>query len=511
MIYSLQDINPKVYEGDMIFMYGDESAERVLPLGKREVELVKRRRSGEWGAGSDECGVMSDEGKDFVVAFDRLPSRLYFVSFDSERKGAEVQERLRLLAAEVLKMLERDGVREVALCGEGTLPEEVAAMVEGLTLADYSFDRYKSKERYHLERLAVSRVFFSEEELESQRRLWNRIFWCREWVNMPVADLNAERFAEELEAVAKDLEGVKCTVMDRKKIESLRMGGLLGVNRGSVDEPRFVVLEYDGCARAEGRAGGQPEKGRRDAGAPAERPIVLVGKGVMYDTGGLNIKPDDYMQEMKSDMAGAATMASVVFAAADNRLPVRVVALLPLTDNRPGFNAYAADDILTMYDGTTVEVVNTDAEGRLILADAIAYGVKNYNPRVIIDAATLTGAAVRAISTFGIAAMQTNAERELELLKIVGEEVHERLVEFPMWKEYDELIKSEYADLRNCGTTPQAGTITAGKFLAHFAKDVPYVHLDIAGVAYFTKAQQYYRTGASGYGMRLLYGFLQMQ
>lgn len=511
MIYSLQDINPKVYEGDMIFMYGDESAERVLPLGKREVELVKRRRSGEARVGSDECGVMSDEGKDFVVAFDRLPRRLYFVSFDSERKGAEVQERLRLLAAEVLKMLERDGVKEVALCGEGTLPEEVAAMVEGLTLADYSFDRYKTKERYHLERLAVSKVFFSEEELESQRRLWNRIYWCREWVNMPVADLNAERFADELEAVAKDLEGVKCTVMDRKKIESLRMGGLLGVNKGSVDEPRFVVLEYDGCARAEGRAGGQPEKGRRDAGAPAEQPIVLVGKGVMYDTGGLNIKPEDYMQEMKSDMAGAATMASVVFAAADNRLPVRVVALLPLTDNRPGGNAYAADDILTMYDGTTVEVVNTDAEGRLILADAIAYGVKNYNPRVIIDAATLTGAAVRAISTFGIAAMQTNAERELEMLKIVGEEVHERLVEFPMWKEYDELIKSEYADLRNCGTTPQAGTITAGKFLAHFAKDVPYVHLDIAGVAYFTKAQGYYRAGASGYGMRLLYGYLQVQ
>ena len=468
MIYSLQDINPKTYEGDMIFMYGDESAERVLPLGKREVELVKGKRSGERRVENGER--RAESGKDFVVAFDRLPSRLYFVSFDSERKGAEVQERLRLLAAEVLRLLERDGVREVALCGEGTLPEEVAAMVEGLTLADYSFDRYKSRERYHLERLAVSKVFFSEEELESQRRLWNRIYWCREWVNMPVADLNAERFADELEAVAKDLEGVRCTVMDRKKIESLRMGGLLGVNR-----------------------------------------VVLVGKGVMYDTGGLNIKPEDYMQEMKSDMAGAATMASVVFAAADNRLPVRVVALLPLTDNRPGGNAYAADDILTMYDGTTVEVVNTDAEGRLILADAIAYGVKNYNPRVIIDAATLTGAAVRAISTFGIAAMQTNAERELEMLKIVGEEVHERLVEFPMWREYDELIRSEYADLRNCGTTPQAGTITAGKFLAHFAKDVPFVHLDIAGVAYFTKAQGYYRAGASGYGTRLLYGFLQMQ
>ena len=507
----MQDINPKAYEGDMVFMYGDECAERVLPLGKREVELVKGKRN--------EGG---EDAKNFVVAFDRLPRRLYFVSFDSEREGAEVQERLRLLAAELLKMLERDGVREVALCGEGTLPEEVVAMMEGLTLADYSFDRYVSKERYHLERLVVSSVFIGEEELELQRRLWNRIYWCREWVNMPVADLNAERFADELQAVAKDLEGVRCTVMDRKKIESLRMGGLLGVNKGSVDEPRFVVLEYDGRIKNEelrmknGESGEwKVESGEwrveSGEGAPAERPIVLVGKGVMYDTGGLNIKPEDYMQEMKSDMAGAATMASVVFAAADNRLPVRVVALLPLTDNRPGFNAYAADDILTMYDGTTVEVVNTDAEGRLILADAIAYGVKNYNPRVIIDAATLTGAAVRAISTFGIAAMQTNAERELELLKIVGEEVHERLVEFPMWKEYDELIRSEYADLRNCGTTPQAGTITAGKFLAHFAKDVPYVHLDIAGVAYFTKAQQYYRAGASGYGMRLLYGFLQMQ
>ena len=317
---------------------------------------------------------------------------------------------------------------------------------------------------------------------------------CREWVNLPVQDLNAPRFAEELESIAADLEGVKCTVMDKRQIESLRMGGLLAVNRGSVDEPRFVVLEYNPSTRN-----------------TQNNPIVFVGKGVMYDTGGLNIKPEDYMQEMKSDMAGAATMASVVFAAADNHLPVHVVALLPLTDSRPGFNAYAADDILTMYDGTTVEVVNTDAEGRLILADAIAYAVKNYNPRVIIDAATLTGAAVRAISTFGIAAMEQNGRKELEMLKVVGEQVYERLVEFPMWKEYDELIKSEYADLRNCGNTPQAGTITAGKFLAHFAKEVPYVHLDIAGVAYFTKAQHCWRPGASGYGIRLLYAYLQMQ
>ena len=418
MTYSLQDINIKTFEGNLVFLYGDESAERNLPLGKREVELVKRRRA-----------AQGTDAKNFVLSFDRLPYRLYFVSFNSERPAAEVQETLRRQAVEVLRMMERDEVKCVAVTGEGTLPEELAAFVEGLTLADYSFDRFRSKEQFHLEHIDICSAFLSEEELAAQQRLWGRIFWCREWVNLPVADLNAAEFADELQAVAADLEKVKCTVMDKRKIESLRMGGLLAVNK---------------------------------------------------------------------------------FAAADNHLPVHLIALLPLTDNRPGFNAYAADDILTMYDGTTVEVVNTDAEGRLILADAIAYAVKNYKPRVIIDAATLTGAAVRAISTFGIAAMQQNADRELDMLKLVGNEVYERLVEFPMWKEYDELIKSDFADLRNCGSSPQAGTITAGKFLAHFAKDVPYVHLDIAGVAYFTKAQHYYRPGASGYGIRMLYAYLQM-
>lgn len=480
----------------MVFLYGDEAAERDLPLGRKELEVIGRGKSAVARKGGVENGEWKVESGVRVTGFDRLPHRLYVVSFDSERPAPEVQEGLRRAATKLLAKMEEDGVKDVAVCGEGTLPEEMAALLEGLTLADYSFDRYRSREVFHLERVRVDEAFFTKEELEGMERLWNRIFWCREWVNLPVQDLNAAAFAEELKTIAADLEGVKCTVMDKRKIESLRMGGLLGVNRGSVDEPRFVVLEYNGV---------QPE------GCTAEQPIALVGKGIMYDTGGLNIKPEDYMQEMKSDMAGAATMASVVFAAADNRLPVHVVALLPLTDNRPGFNAYAADDILTMYDGTTVEVVNTDAEGRLILADAIAYAVKNYRPRVIIDAATLTGAAVRAISTFGIAAMEQGARKEMELLKVLGEQVYERLVEFPMWKEYDELIKSEVADLRNCGSTPQAGTITAGKFLAHFAKEVPYVHLDIAGVAYFTKAQHCWKAGASGYGVRLLYAYLQMQ
>ena len=484
--YTLDTIKAKTYQGNLIFLYGDDTSSRSLPLSSKEAEIIRQRRA---------------EKRDFVMVFDRLPYHLYLVSFDSERPAPDCQERLRCTAKKVLSMLTADNDASAAISAAGTLPEEVAAFVEGLTLADYSFERYLNKVPHHLNNLAIDDRYLNPAELEASMRLWNRIFWCREWVNLPVADLNAAELADELQSIAADIPGVECTVMDKKQIESLRMGGLLAVNRGSVDEPRFVVLEYNGV-----------ESGKRKVKKDKPQgPICLVGKGIMFDTGGLNIKPGDYMSEMKSDMAGAATMASVLLAAAENRLPVHLVALLPMTDNRPSGNAYAPDDIITMYDGTTVEVVNTDAEGRLILADAISYAARNYNPSVIIDAATLTGAAVRAISTFGIAAMQQNADNQFAMLRLVGDQVYERLVEFPMWREYDKMIKSDYADLRNSTASPQAGTITAGKFLAHFAGEVPYIHLDIAGVAYFTKPQQYYRVGATGYGIRLLYAYLQMQ
>ena len=474
MNFILESFSPKEYEGNLIFLYGNDVADRNIPLGKKELEYLKLRREAD---------------NQSIVAFDRLPYHMYIVNFDSEKPANECQELLRRSADKIVSLLNADKQSTVAITGEGVIPEELVAFVEGMVLSDYSFDRYKSVTPNHIATLTIDRRFLSDEELVRNERLWNRIFWCREWVNLPVSDFNAEEFASELEDIANDLN-VKCTVFDKKQIESLRMGGLIAVNKGSVDEPRFVVLEYN------------------PADAINKLPLALVGKGIMYDTGGLNIKTGDYMCEMKSDMAGAATMASVIFAAADNHLPVHIVAFLPLTDSRPGFNAYAADDVLTMYDGTTVEVVNTDAEGRLILADAIAYAVANYQPELVIDAATLTGAAVRAIGTFGIAAMQQNADNYFNLLKIMGNQVYERLAEFPFWHEYDELIKSKIADIKNCGIA-QAGTISAGKFLAHFAKTTPYIHLDIAGVAYFSQKQDYYCVGGSGFGVRLLYAFLQ--
>ena len=488
MIYNLNPLNPKDITSDTLFLYGDDVAERALPLSRKELELLKARRA---------------EKRDILLVFDRLPFHLYLLSFDSEKPAPLCQEHIRRSMVEILRLAENHRVTELALTGEGVLPEEIVAAAEGLTLADYSFDRYRNDNPYHLQSLSIDHRYLKPDELIPATRLWNRIFWCREWVNTPAQDLNAPAFADELASIADDLDGVSCTIFDKKKIQSLRMGGLLAVNRGSIDEPRFVILEY--------KPQNHQNKPAGDNNLSTDRPICLVGKGVMYDTGGLNIKPDDHMQEMKSDMAGAATMASLLFAAADNHLPVHLVALLPLTDNRPNLNAYAPDDILTLYDGTTVEIANTDAEGRLILADAIAFAARNYNPSLIIDAATLTGAAVRTLSTFAVAAMHQNAENPLTLLKLVGNQVYERIVELPLWDEYLDLIHSDVADFRNCANSPQAGTITAGKFLAHFAHNTPFIHLDIATVAFFSKPQHFYRSGASASPLRLLYAFLQMQ
>ena len=233
MTYNLETL-PKELEANVLFLYGDEVSDRSLPLSRRELALVKERRA---------------DKRDFLLVFDRLPYRLYLLSFDSEKPTSESQEGLRRSAMKVLKRLEEDKVADLTVTGEGILEDEMAAVVEGLTLADYSFDRYRSKECYHLATLTIDDRFMKPAALEASKRLWNRIFWCREWVNLPVQDLNAAAFADELQRIAADLEGVKCTVMDKKQIESLRMGGLLGVNRGSVDDPRFVVLEYNGVAK----------------------------------------------------------------------------------------------------------------------------------------------------------------------------------------------------------------------------------------------------------------------
>jgi leucyl aminopeptidase len=265
------------------------------------------------------------------------------------------------------------------------------------------------------------------------------------------------------------------------------MGGLLAVNQGSIDPPVFVVMEH------------KPKK------AVNKQPYVFVGKGVVYDTGGISLKPNDGMMTMKCDMGGAAAVAGAMFAIAKANLPVWVIGLTPATDNRPDGNCVVPGDVITISDGTTVEVLNTDAEGRLILSDALVYA-QNYNPKFVIDLATLTGAAARAIGRFGIVSMSNTIE-DYEVLKVSGNIVHERLVDFPLWDEYGDMLKSDIADLKNIGGVI-AGANTAGKFLEHFTK-YPWVHLDIAGPAFTESNDSYRGKGGTATGLRLLFDFIR--
>lgn len=313
------------------------------------------------------------------------------------------------------------------------------------------------------------------------------VYLCRDLVNEIPSELNAKSLAEILKQKAEEV-GIRAEVMNKKKIESLKMGGLLGVNKGSTIPPTFTILEW------------------KPFNFINEKPIILIGKGITFDSGGMNIKTGTYMENMKSDMAGAATVASVVIAAARLSLPLNVMAFVPATDNRINSDAMVSGDILTMYNGKTVEVVNTDAEGRLILADALSYANK-FDPFLTITAATLTGAAARAIGKYGIVAMESHARTQFDLLKQSGEEVYERLVEFPLWEEYFDLIKSDVADIKNSGPA-EAGAITAGKFLEYFTT-YPFIHLDIAGTSFTNKNDGYRGIGATGIGVRLLISFLQ--
>jgi leucyl aminopeptidase len=258
---------------------------------------------------------------------------------------------------------------------------------------------------------------------------------------------------------------------------------------GSSEPPTFSILEWN------------PARARN------KKPIVLIGKGVVYDTGGLSLKPtSNSMDFMKSDMAGAATVTGAMMAISRAKLPLHVIALIPATDNRPGYNAFAPGDVITMYNGSSVEVMNTDAEGRLLLADALHYA-KQYQPELVLDFATLTGSAAVACGPEAICFMGTADKSIKDKIQHCGFEVHERLIEFPLWKEYGEYLKSSIADLKNLGGS-SSGMITAGKFLEHFT-DYPWLHFDIAGPAFLKSANHYRGREATGVGVRLLFDFLK--
>ncbi len=414
----------------------------------------------------------------------------YFRIVDDNKPHWQILEDLRKAASKIQGVLEDSEDSEIQVVSSFNNEEFLLAFTEGLLLGSYKFDKYitdDKKKKQGLKKIRIITEKPSKKKWEQLRYLSQAVFISRDLVNEPVSSLNAQQLSSEIEKMGKEA-GFSVKVFDKKKITELKMGGLLAVNMGSIDPPTFTIMEW------------KPKRFIND------NPIVFVGKGVVYDSGGLSLKPtSDSMDYMKCDMSGAAAVAGAIYAAAKSKLPIHVVGLVPATDNRPSGNAYAPGDVIKMMDGSTVEMLNADAEGRMILADALHYA-KRYDPMLVIDLATLTGAAAAAIGRVASVAFSNKCDDLYKKLEESGFNTFERLVQFPLWEDYTEMIESKIADVKNVGGK-YAGAITAAKFLERFT-EYPWIHLDIAGPAFVMSKDSYRGTGGTAVGVRLLFDFM---
>jgi leucyl aminopeptidase len=442
----------------------------------------------EWPATEKEYIGLCLENRQKMITLNHFNQTDVIVIPQAERTGNDLMEDLRVRGYEVHEFACAQKWTEMVLIDHSGQPGWVEALAEGIALSNYQFLKYHTKadeKRYSFSKLGI--LDGDPAAIRKINTMVNAVSKARDLVNEPVSYLTAPQLAAEVEDMGREF-GFSVEVLDKTQIESLRMGGLLAVNRGSVDPPRFIILSWE------------------PPGAVNEAPLVLVGKGITFDTGGLSIKPTPgSMDEMKCDMAGGAAVAGTMAAIAGLGLPVRVIGLIPATDNRPDGNAYAPGDVIRMHDNTTVEVLNCDAEGRLILADALSYARK-YEPGLVIDLATLTGSAQMALGSMAAAVMGSAPDKVVEELAESGFAVNERLVRLPLWPDYGKLLESEIADLKNIGGR-SAGAITAGKFLEHFTA-YPWIHLDIAGTAFLTTRESYRGIGGTGTGVRMLTHFI---
>lgn len=429
-------------------------------LTKKELEFVTK----EWE--ENNCVDISSVGTLKLVG--KLTDDL-----EANRKlGAQLQSKIK---------------KDANIVFEKVKKQLVTSLLEGVFLADYAFSKYKSKE-------AVKRtikVNVESKKLETKsfkeiKTITNAVKQVRDLVNEPVNQLNTEAIIDYVQGF-KDF-GVNVEVYRKSRISSLNMGGILGVNQGSNEEPALLELTY------------KPEKAKEKA------PIVLVGKGILFDTGGINIKTGNFMTDMKADMGGAATVLGIMQAAAKNKLPINLKALLPITENRINGDELVPGDVIKMHNGKTVEVLNTDAEGRLVLADALSFAQK-FKPSLIIDLATLTGSAFRTTGHNGAVVMGT-AKKEIKKFIELGDDNYERLIELPMWKEFEKSLESNIADINNLGSG-EGQAVCAGLFLKHFVGEFPWLHLDIAGPAFIPANVDYKKKGGTGFGVRLGYAFLK--
>lgn len=367
-----------------------------------------------------------------------------------------------------------------------------AQIVEGAKMALYKFEKFKAEKEENSPDMTiiVSKSNKVVQSIKTADVVAEGAIFTKSIANLPPNECTPSTLANFAKTISKNK--MKCKIISKPELKKKGFGGITAVGQGSKNEPKLIILEHN-------------------QGSRNEKPIVLVGKAVTFDTGGISLKPGANMDEMKFDKCGGCTVLGIMKAVSELRLPINVIGIVPSVENMPGGESYRPGDIIKLYSGKTAEILNTDAEGRLILADAIAYGEKHYSPKAIIDFATLTGACIIALGT-NVAGMVSNDEKLSKKIFESSKNTTEQIWELPLNQEFMDMIKSDVADMKNMGIGRAAGTITAAAFLRNAIENTPWTHLDIAGVAWTqtaTKEKSYNPKGATGFGVRLILDYLQ--
>ena len=398
----------------------------------------------------------------------------------------------RIVSAKAALKVREMEISEFSILPYSNLDEGlIEAISEGIALSLYSFNRYKTNDSGEESKVKQVTILINTDKnkiqpiIDRTGLLVNAVNLARDLSNLPPNDCSPSQLASIAVSVGTEY-GLKTRIVERYEMESLGLNGIVSVGKGSQNPPKLIILEYHGST-------------------DDRKPYLLVGKGVTFDTGGISLKDHDKMDEMKFDKSGGCNVVAIMKAVASLKLPINVVGIIPSVENMPSSTSYRPGDIIRMYNGKTVEVLNTDAEGRLILADALSFGIASYNPKAVIDLATLTGACIIALGTNVAAVIGTN-KKFIDELHQVSDRTGEKIWELPLYEEFNEQIKSSIADIKNIGGRP-GGAITAAAFLSNFTHGIPWIHIDIAGTAWTqegTFERSYNPKGATGFGIRTL-------
>jgi len=502
MIFELNQKEPEMFSGDLLVYFIRETEGKVVPCPSK---VVRRELKQAWKSGD----FTGKKGQSFLfypsatakhsAAYRVLAVGLGKAADESDKNA--LREQIRLAAGTAVQQAAGLKVKSMmAVLPEKTGLEdsEVAeCLTEGLILGSYRFDKYKSKkkdqegnqeEQTEIEDFSLQVGTLNPKAVQVGMGLGKKAATAacraRDMANEPGNGWPPSKFAEFAQQLARKHK-LSCEIIEKAAMKKLGMGGILGVNQGSALPPKLVILKYEG------------------GGKKTDPTLMLVGKGLTFDSGGISLKPGLGMQDMKYDMCGGAAVICAMQAIAQERPKgINVVALVPSTENMPASNALKPGDIITHYNGKTSEIINTDAEGRLILADALAYGIEKYTPDAVIDLATLTGAVIVGLGHHRTGLLATDDSLADQLLT-AGDRAGEPLWRLPLGPEYSEQIKSQVADIKNTGGRG-AGTITAAAYLQEFVGDTPWAHLDIAGTAWNFTEKTYIPKGPSGIAVRTL-------